>query len=84
MNLSELRPGMYLVGNDAGTVEPYFVRVEWHQGLVTILHGDEICDWCVLQAVASDGWWWRKMEAECLPQTWDQYPESIKEAGRDD
>ena len=70
--------GMYLVGRHDGLVDPFFVRIT--SGLA-----HHYVDSSLVQHAWGKGsfeWWWHILEVPMsVPDSWADYPQSIKEAG---
>ena len=66
MTPDDLQPGMYLVGREDGTVEPFFVKVTHGPSLLFINHHPDVT-YLVEQARYKPGWWWRRMTVGKLP-----------------
>ncbi len=62
----DLEPGIYLVGRDDGTVQPFFVKVVIDGPSKQIHHHPDV-SFHVDQAREYSGWWWEKMTVGRLP-----------------
>jgi len=72
----KIKPGMYMIGRQDGTVPPIFVDVQTDGGCMCSESEMDAVSMATHDHHTDKGeWWWRRMAVpQTCPESWENYP----------